>query len=678
MKINKKYFSIPILLTAAFILHGNRFLLGKTKSLSLNLKEVSALEFTPGVSEKIPGKGKGKPAEALGRVGIALSYKQRNYWTDDRYSAKEYHVTKGEIVDPGGRLPRLEAYEISKPVFAANHKFPASGNELFYKFPAREDFVVYSFRALSDGTVKKKRKIIFKNGMLVEEAIIPGSKIEPDTFIKIEGILLSGLRKKTLFIFLPKKTVLSPYTKINQYAGAALFARTSIGTAGKYIFNISRFGRTVDSYSGFSYGPASHRLIYGKNSDFRMFDNGDGSIGVAWQDQSGNRISVTTINADANVSSIQMPYASGTLAGITRSSDNYYYITVGNSNNPGISFMKTDIRGKVLKKRTLSNSKMKFNVYNFGGNVMSLLYADDRIGMVMGRTMQKSSDGLNHQGSIAAVFNAKDLATVKNFGQNSGHSFDSRIIHDGHSFVTIDLGDNYPRGIIIHKISDTGKAGRVIYTYKTAHGKRPSPYRRGLAAGKWSNDNRTYTELGAVLPGERGYMVLFSSEKSHENTRANGTLNESRNIGMVLVNKDFEKHPQKSRIVTDKIVISKGESTPEFGYYSFDGKYYPQKNVGVIWLTNYLDLRKENASRIKAASLGEGKYIALWEKWTENSYVSTHALLFNEAGDKLSSIVDLGNTMRLHPGDIVLAKDKRIYWVTGTGGTLELNIFEIN
>jgi hypothetical protein len=63
--------------------------------------------------------------------------------------------------------------------------------------------------------------------------------------------------------------------------------------------------------------------------------------------------------------------------------------------------------------------------------------------------MTQGSDGLNHQGAFAAVFDAKTLKIIKSYGQTSGHSFSNSLIankRDG-GFIGMDLGDNYPRGI---------------------------------------------------------------------------------------------------------------------------------------------------------------------------------------------------------------------------------------
>lgn len=104
----------------------------------------STLTFRSVESQFLPGKGKGTPNEEFRGVGIALIFRQNNYWTSNRYSAEGYQVKVGTLADSEGRLPRMTAYEISPPKFADSFSFSASGNDLFLRVPKLEDRAVYS------------------------------------------------------------------------------------------------------------------------------------------------------------------------------------------------------------------------------------------------------------------------------------------------------------------------------------------------------------------------------------------------------------------------------------------------------------------------------------------------------------------------------------------------------
>ena len=128
----------------------------------------------------------------------------------------------------------------------------------------------------------------------------------------------------------------------------------------------------------------------------------------------------------------------------------------------------------------LDTSAVGLNVISFNGtlpNVASLEYLNGRLGLILGRKMHKSGDGLNHQGAIGVVFDASTLAVERNWGQTSGHSFESVLTTNGSGeFLGVDLGDNYPRGVHLHKFDASNKRSRVVSTFKTLHGTSSSRY----------------------------------------------------------------------------------------------------------------------------------------------------------------------------------------------------------
>jgi hypothetical protein len=231
-----------------------------------------------------------------------------------------------------------------------------------------------------------------------------------------------------------------------------------------------------------------------------------------------------------------------------------------------------------------------------------------------------------------------------------------------------DLCDNFPRGI---RLSQAGGDGRVIFTYKTHHDMTTA--KRGnkvLKPGLWSNDTRTYTELGGLAKSDQGYVVLGSSEKSFENADARADLNDSRNLFFVQAVKDFLSVAKIKRagkdqecIVSEALVISKGENSPEIFYYDFQGGKNYQRRVGVDWLTDYHDAKKANAVKPKLVSLGEGRYVALWEQWTDTEYITTWYLVFHQDGSVETPMTDLG-PCRLSRSDEPVLWNGTVVWAS--------------
>ncbi|MDP6943261.1 MAG: hypothetical protein QF464_03855, partial [Myxococcota bacterium] len=188
--------------------------------------------------------------------------------------------------------------------------------------------------------------------------------------------------------------------------------------------------------------------------------------------------------------------------------------------------IKCDAEGQEVTRRQVDATEEGLDVVEFGGhqdadNHATLKWSAGRLGLMLARTMTQSADGLNHQGGIAVVFDAETLERVAHHGQTSGHSFSNFLtVDEAGRFVGIDLGDNYPRGVHLHRFDEGGIDSRVVYTFKTAHGtsaENPAGDTFALyeeisdeemSFFQWSNDNATYTEIGGVVETPAGLAVL--------------------------------------------------------------------------------------------------------------------------------------------------------------------------
>lgn len=320
--------------------------------------------------------------------------------------------------------------------------------------------------------------------------------------------------------------------------------------------------------------------------------------------------------------------------------------------------------------------------------------SNGNLGVILGRTMHKSEDGLNHQGAIGLVFSATNLTLIENHGQTSGHSFESYLTTAAAGdFLGMDLGDNYPRGVHLHQFSASEIKSQVVYTFKTAHGEEEAnpageTFKRYSAASvggktfyQWSNDNATYSELGAVLERADGYLVFFVGEpdasgKSLNNSRLGESLVDARNVGFVKVKKDFSGGVAGGEawdVVPSDMVLSKGP-VEEGGFYDFNGGWNAQRNVGVNWLTNYRNPKTENASRLRAVPLSADATLLLWEVWDMEAYRTTYALRVDAAGRALTQPVGLGSEVRINRRDELLVKGGMAYLVIGNAESKQLEL----
>ncbi|MGB6223544.1 hypothetical protein [Haloferula sp.] len=624
-------------------------------------ERISSLEFRALTTQFLPGKGKGAPAGMVGDLGIALIFAQNNYWTSNSWSAEGYEVKTGVLVDREGRLPQVAAYEVSVPRLAEQFSFYASGSDLFFEFPAADDYVVYS--AIPKGEVVPSGKEIhdFKNHTVVVEARIAAADVVVGGFTKIPGMRLHDLKSPRLFFHLPESARYRADTAVATGVSAARISHTKLARATALKIDVSAAGAPENSHiAGRRPGDA-----YGAKPGLSSFANLDGGVSIAWKDTNDGRLRLTTVRADLSYETVILPGLLGRFSNVVRDGvGNLFYVNYDAGSSPQVQLIKTGPDGMQLLSVSQNTASGALNIAGMSDywDSVRLCHAAGKLCVIYSRGMDNG-----HQGSIIVTYDAGNLSLMRNYGQNSSHSFDSRVIHDGTDFLNVSLGDNYPRGLILDRIRTSSKKGKVIYTYKTRH------YESGLA----SNDNRTYTEVGDLLSGTEGHGVLFSSEASTDNALATGALNEARNIGYLLVAPGFDAMSQTEYMVPSGMILSEGTDSPPFGFYNFGGGYVRQQYRGVRWLTNYSDKETENASRPKMVGLADGRRLVLWEKWTPNSHVETQGLIMDPYGhvEVEASILD---GLRISDGDGLTISGTRVFSVTANGSELEWQILELD
>jgi len=646
-------------------------------------------KILPGMSVESACDGTITKEDQIGRLALVALFYQNWCYTDGRYNHNDYQVDRGTISDTSQL--RFDAYRIYEPARKASD-FLASQHAVYYRFPTQEDYTVYSFDGDSINKVLE----------------IPASQIDTNQFVKLENLTVSSIKNFATYLFVPSQQRVSTFTELAPGIEGARIGQNVLGEILKYRYNVT--GRPFDTKLDFDYGPNTHTNVYSHTRQFFLVQKSNGSLGIVWQDQEDNSIQVSWLGSDLqSQQTTELSYfPNEDLAAATTDGEGViYYLTIqqgsGISESGGADIArmarlhKVNESGQVLTQTNLNTSEAGLNVVTFGkDNIASLKYSNGKLGLILGRRMHRMSDGLNHQGGIAVVFDANTLAVDKNWGQTSGHSFESILtINSQGTFVGIDLADNYPRGVHLHKFDQSQNHSRVVYTFKTEHGiSATSPAGVGypiyseISGGgttyyRWSNDNRTYTELGGVIEASNSYTVIFAGEatpdgRALDNARVSDYLNDPRNIGLVQVRSDFEQASGSGNVVTDDLVRTRG-ITETGGFYTFGGNWSEQRNTGVVWLTHYQDKARENVSRLKVIKLNDGNILLLWEKWTPDSYVNTYAMKVDEVGNPLTDIVELGTQVRLNRRDDAWQVGNAVYFVAGdrSEGKLELIVLKL-
>lgn len=638
-------------------------------------------KILPGLStEKNSGyncSGIIKDEDKIGKMAIVALFYQNGCYTDGQYNNRNYKVEWGKVSDSENEYS-FDAYRINEPANTAT-KFLASAHCWAYQFDEKQDYNIYEL----DG---EKINMVLK---------IDANDIVPGEYFLITDLKISSLSGSKIYFVVPASTKLSIYNQYSNTVEGGIVNETPLANIYKFRYQTNNI-------------PYDNELTTSANTrQYFLLSDNDKQVGLIWQDEENQIISYTLFGSDLkSENSVKLPNNNNAqlVAATIDDASNLYYLTVKEKGKSGgtdlVTIYKTNSSGSLIKKSQPETSKSGLNIYHFGNYMADMQYLNGKIGLFIARTMFASSDGLNHQGGIAVLFDANTLEVVHNFGQTSGHSFDNYLAKNAdNEFIGIDLGDNYPRGINLHKFSESQIRSRVIYTFKTEHGssaKSPAgatyPFYSEISSSgkkyyKWSNDNATYSTLGAVVEVNDSYVVVFTGEpdpngKSINNSRAGNSNPDPRNIGFIKVVKDFETKSGGGNVVTDDIILSKGISESG-GFYTFGGRWSEQRNTGVQWLTSYRDKGSASAANLKAAKLSDGNILLIWEKYAIDGYnykyLSTYAMKIDKNGRDLSGAIDVGNHVRLNRRDEPLVIGNKVILALGNKSEkkLELLVLEM-
>lgn len=616
------------------------------------------------------------PADTIGRVTLIAGFYQNGCYTSGDYNARDFPVDAGLVRTSDGAS--FEAYQLAPPRNAAT-AFLASVHAPYFRFPDVQDYTLY---VLDRGTVSARATIAAS--AIVADGLTP---------LPLEA---SNLTAPLTFFLAPSATRLSTMSPLAPGVEAATLPASALGELTMYRYALD--GTPADTRTAYTLGPGDWGSTYSHGRDlFPVRLTGD-ALGVVWQDPTTMAVHVTTIGADrTSVGAAALANPGGdVLAAATSDGDHTLFMFLVQDDDPGggaqptraTRLVRADLTTGAVTEAAIDASPegegLNINFYG-RGNVASMAYAGGKVGLIIGRTMHQSPDGLNHQGAIAVVFDGATLAMLQNLGQTSGHSFESVLqpTARGDAFVGIDLGDNYPRGVHLHRFTDTERASALVFSFKTFHGTSPQspagatypPYPEISGATqfyKWSNDNMTYSELGGVVDDDAGYSVVFASEsyggQALDNSRANGSPQmDARNLALVRVRPDWPALTQRDGGATlDDLVLSRGTSE-RGGYYAFGGWWIDQRNAGVVWLTSYTDPAVANASRVRAVGLADGNLLVLWEQWTATTYVTTWAMKVDPLGAVLVPATELGSAVRVGRRDDLWVRGNDVYVLAGRG-----------
>lgn len=628
-------------------------------------------------------KGSAESKDQIGNFAILSSFYQNGCYTDGNYNHRDFPVELGSIIGQQDKIID-QAVQISPPESTAS-KFLGSHHFLYYRLNAGEQKTIYQF----DGTAFK----------LLGEIT---SKLNQPSYFKIPGADLSSLTAKAVYIALESGERPTPYHRISEHSEGAKIELNDWSEL--YKIRIKTAGTPFDTVSDYSFGPDSLKNAWGTNRMHFFFPVSNG-YSITYQDQINGKIYLILLNQKFEFISEKQLAVSNKELLIAASSDQLeriFLLTAESGEKPinvtrKVSIYNFNREAKRMNYSILDSGPTGLNVAvagEIGGivpNISDMKISGNRIGVILSRRMHRGNDGLNHQGAIAFIIDAETLKLVKNLGQTSGHSFGNHlIVMKNGDFAALDLGDNYPRGLHLHRFNETNRVSRVVFTFKTAHGTQPKspagksyPLYQEISSGaakyyQWSNDNKTYTESAGLVETPDGFAVVFATEDPPlDNRMTENSHNAPRNLKMMEVIKNIDEAPQSGEVVSDKLVITPGEGGKAV-FYDFNGGKNEQQNRGNVNITNYNSL-DQNVSRPMIARVGENQILVLWEEWGKDRYNNTYGAVFDDHGKILKKPESMENFIRLNRnGDLIFVPGGAVH-ITGisTDHALEINFLHL-
>ncbi len=675
--------------------------------------------FAPEASAILPGtgstarhdvttwcNGQTDPADRLaGLTIVALPDDHDVCRVDGKYNHADFPVAAGRLRrTPGGA--DLAAWRIEPPKKRAG-KFISGGHGIRLCLPERKAYAVY----------------VLRDGRLEHVARFDAANVQPGSGHLVPGLTVHDIHRPTIIALAPLAADVSSLHKAPDGIEAATLHEDAIIHA-----EMTRYpapGRPFDGAQDFAYGLSDFQNRWGHNRHFWFLPSGAGHsngpsgattpIRFVWRVVSGDRdIYLSRISGDRlSIEHTKLPHPAGAddaLAAATGDKAGVVFCLLIQRGDGAplatrkATLLKVDAKGNELLRRKLDSSAGAhgLNIVRFWTPTIpwfaAMRLSGGSLALQLARTMHQGSDGLTHQGEIGVVFAADTLDIRKHHGQLAGHSLGNRleIGHDGR-FVSLSLGDNQPRGIVLTRYDDKTLQRRVVYAFKTMHGADSAnpagtkfPYYRDDAAGKpmyrWSNDNNTYTELGGVITSAQHHLVLFAGERPPlANEAALSQHNAARNLGLVKVRPDFEAASKVTgktscgagfdNVVTDDLVLGAANAS-KGGFYDFQGDWCDQRTTGVTWLTDYKGV-DENVSRLGAHKLENGQVLVTWERWSADAFRDAWLLRLDADGKPLSKPTKLHPAVRLsRRGDRAVGGD-RLVTIRGHAGDRMLELVRL-
>ena len=212
-------------------------------------------------------------------------------------------------------------------------------------------------------------------------------------------------------------------------------------------------------------------------------------------------------------------------------------------------------------------------------------------------TMYKTSDGLNHQANMSFIVNTDTMEVLKKYYTISygrlytSHSFDQYVLADQDGFYYVDLGDGYPRAVVLNKVSSKAAISAFSQNNWNVLGgfsNKTGTYKRILFQIKGKiGDNYTGVDIGDFQFGSGENLLITGnsidqSQNVTDSTRNVYVINTSKEKGKDDVRIQWITHYNSSsdRTVSNPYLVKKSEDV----YYLLWNETFKKDNTSILKL----------------------------------------------------------------------------------------------
>lgn len=304
-------------------------------------------------------------------------------------------------------------------------------------------------------------------------------------------------------------------------------------------------------------------------------DNGKHTVYAEYYDQNANLLSTKEIKFDLSI------------FGAFYSDGNYNYLLTG-QDNPNESddvevyrITKYDLNWNRLESCSLHGANT-YEPFAFGSARMT---SDGEYLLIRTcHTMYATSDGLHHQANVTIEVDTDTMQVTDSYTQimnvNYGyvsHSFNQFVRTDGTNLVGVDLGDAYPRAVVLCKYTTDFTTGNFTGDWD------PCEYAEMLPISGQTGNNTTGVTVGGFEVSSDRYIVVGTTiDQNHFTTSDTG------NIFISTVDRNLSDEPE------------------------------------ITYLTNYSE-GSESAGTPVLVKLSDSRFMILWEHEKKVNYAELDA-----------------------------------------------------